>query len=202
MKTYPSIKTKLNGKVPIVAFDKLDGSNIRAEWNRKEGWYKFGSRYKLLEENQGTIFKAKQLIIDKYSEGLVKVFNDKGYDSVTCFFEFFGENSKFGTHVDDDTHDVVLIDVNPYKKGIIGPFQFIDDYEHLGIPKIIWKGLADEEFYFDVKKGRLPEITDEGVVCKGVRSNQTIMFKIKTEGWLERLMEHCGHDQSMFNRLK
>jgi hypothetical protein len=43
MKTYPSISRDIVGQ-PIYAFDKLDGSNIRAEWSKKNGFHKFGSR--------------------------------------------------------------------------------------------------------------------------------------------------------------
>lgn len=42
MKQYDSIPkwcTEDFGK-PIIAFDKLDGSNIRAEWNQKQCFYK------------------------------------------------------------------------------------------------------------------------------------------------------------------
>ena len=46
MKQYPSIPglkelEKLKGR-KIYVFDKIDGSNIRAEWNPKKGFYKFG----------------------------------------------------------------------------------------------------------------------------------------------------------------
>lgn len=37
MKQYPSITTKFS-KAKTIAFDKLDGSNIRAEWSDKKGF--------------------------------------------------------------------------------------------------------------------------------------------------------------------
>ena len=50
MKQYPSISGKLvNTK--IYAFDKLDGSNIRGTWSKKRGFYKFGTRTQMLDEN-------------------------------------------------------------------------------------------------------------------------------------------------------
>ena len=49
MKEYPSIPSAGDllarsaedylGR-PFVAFDKLDGSNVRAEWDRKRGWHR------------------------------------------------------------------------------------------------------------------------------------------------------------------
>ena len=37
---------------------------------------------------------------------------------------------------------------------------------------------------------------------KGVRSKQTIMFKVKSDAWLKRLMDYCEGDVNKFNRLK
>lgn len=36
MKAYPSILSQIRTDVPIIAFDKLDGSNIRAEWSKNK----------------------------------------------------------------------------------------------------------------------------------------------------------------------
>ena len=37
----------------IIAFDKIDGSNLRFEWSRKRGFYKFGTR-KMISPKRGT----------------------------------------------------------------------------------------------------------------------------------------------------
>lgn len=34
-----------------IAFDKLDGSNLRFEWNKKQGWYKFGTRNRMFDRS-------------------------------------------------------------------------------------------------------------------------------------------------------
>jgi hypothetical protein len=36
MKQYPSIDATVRRGILVYAFDKLDGSNIRAEWDRKK----------------------------------------------------------------------------------------------------------------------------------------------------------------------
>ena len=51
MKQYPSISHDIRS-VQAYAFDKLDGSNIRAEWHPKKGFWKFGSRTRLLGTDQ------------------------------------------------------------------------------------------------------------------------------------------------------
>jgi hypothetical protein len=44
MKQYPEILHYSRGHFgePVIAFEKLDGSNIRLEWQRKRGFFKFG----------------------------------------------------------------------------------------------------------------------------------------------------------------
>jgi|SaaInlV_165m_DNA_1040744.scaffolds.fasta_scaffold56273_2 hypothetical protein len=202
MKSYPSIPAKINKEIPIYAFDKLDGSNIRAEWTKKNGFNKFGSRNRLLGEDQGLIFNAKELILEKYADDLAEIFKKQKYQKAICFFEFFGPKSFAGNLVEGDKHDVVLFDVNPFKKGIIGPAEFIKTYGHLDIPKLLYTGKANQDFYDSVRKSTLEGMTDEGVVCKGMKSNQTLMFKIKSERWLHRLMDYCSCDIGKFNRLK
>ena len=70
MKEYPSILSATDllarsgdylGR-PFVAFDKLDGSNIRAEWDRKKGWHRFGSRRRLLDPSLPLLGQAIRLI--------------------------------------------------------------------------------------------------------------------------------------------
>ena len=43
MKGYPSIPREVQHSLNVYAFDKLDGSQIRAEWTQKNGFFKFGS---------------------------------------------------------------------------------------------------------------------------------------------------------------
>jgi hypothetical protein len=54
MYRYPEIDGP--SKAPhehCLAFDKLDGSNMRFEWSPKRGWYKFGSRGQLIDPHRG-----------------------------------------------------------------------------------------------------------------------------------------------------
>ena len=51
MKSYPSIPKFSFGDIKLHTFDKLDGSNLRFEWTKKKGWYKFGTRSWLKKKN-------------------------------------------------------------------------------------------------------------------------------------------------------
>lgn len=204
MKHYPSINHGIERNVPIHAFDKLDGSNIRAEWSRKRAsFYKFGSRRRLIDSREPILGKSIDLIVSGFEKPLHDVFKSKGYESAVCFFEFYGPSSFAGFHQTDESYEVTLIDVAPFKKGITPPIEFVDLYGHLRIPRVLHVGLADEAFIRSVRDGTLPDMTFEGVVCKHMEPNGfTSMFKLKSSAWLKRLKDHCGDDERKFNELK
>jgi len=204
MKSYPSITKDLRADVYIYAFNKLDGSNIRAEWNSKRGFYKFGSRTQLIDENTKPLGKAIKIIREKYEEDLGMVFKEQKWKDALCFFEFYGPNSFAGQHKDDEEQTVTLIDINPYKHGILEPVQFIKLFKHLDIPKVLFEGHITTDFVDKVKASSLKEMAYEGVVCKGANDKKTkmpIMFKIKSRAWLEKLKTYCNGDESLFNKL-
>jgi hypothetical protein len=60
-------------------FDKLDGSNIRSEWNRKRGFDKYGTRARLLGVDDEIFGEAIPLINSKFVEPLHEVFKRAGY---------------------------------------------------------------------------------------------------------------------------
>lgn len=210
MKTYPSIDHSSlvvpfaeSGQTWFV-FDKLDGSNIRAEWNPKKGFYKFGTRTRMLGEDDPQFGEAIGLIRAKYEAGMSDVCGAQKYESAVAFFEFYGPNSFAGNHF-DEKHDVTLFDVSAYKKGLLMPKEFVTLFERLGIPEILHVGPVNADFIESVKNGTLPGITLEGVVCKskpGNKKPEPLMFKVKTEAWLAKLKRHCGNDAKMFEMLR
>lgn len=200
MKSYPSISKEVNTNTYIYAFDKLDGSNIRAEWNLKQGFYKFGTRTQLIDETS-QFGKAIALIKNKYEENLTSIFKQKSWKSVICFFEFYGPSSFAGQHKNDEDQTVTLIDCNPYKEGILPPEQFINLFKHLDIPKVLFEGYVDLNLINKVKSSLLEGMTFEGCVCKGGSKHELCMFKIKSQSWLNKLKDYCKDDEVLYNRL-
>jgi hypothetical protein len=205
MKTYPTIARKIVD-TDIYAFDKIDGSNIRAEWARKHSSFvKFGSRKRLLGEDQGKIAFAEELINDNFLKKLNKIFRDQRYDRVVAFFEVYGPNSFAGTHPDPvSDFRATLIDVAPYKKGIIPPKEFVRWFSEVDIPPVLHHGKPNADFVESVRKGTLEGMTFEGVVCKAQHKigRPFTMFKIKSEAWLTKLREYCGNNDKMFEMLQ
>lgn len=203
MKQYISINDPINWVTPVYAFDKLDGSNIRAEWSAKRCmFYKFGSRTKLIDRNEPIVGESIDLINERFTEKLSTKFLQKKWDSVICFFEFYGKSSFAGKHI-DEKHEVSLIDIAPYRRGIIPPDQFVELCDDLDAPKVLYNGLINDHVIGMIRDGILPGMTFEGVVCKYSthEGKQTKMFKIKSNAWLQRLKERCGSDEELFKRL-
>src|ERR1700690_1542048 len=120
MKSYPSISKDIRNDLYIYAFDKLDGSNIRAEWNPKKGFYKFGTRTQLIDS--GSQFgKFINLIKNKYEKDLSLICQKQKWESAIFFFEYYGPSSFAGSHSNDELQTVTLFDANPYKHGLLEP---------------------------------------------------------------------------------
>lgn len=204
MKQYISISSTPQYGLPVYAFDKLDGSNIRAEWEKKKGLWKFGSRKRLLGTDQEFLKGAEELVRENYEEGLNRVFEKQRIQRAITFFEFFGDSSFAGFHI-DEPHKVVLIDVNPFKSGILNPDEFIDLYGHLGIPNLVYKGNFNHEIENQIRTNTMDGITSEGVVCKiktQHKQQHPKMFKVKTFQWLNRLKKLCDENKDLsYNEL-
>ncbi len=207
MKTYPSITTKIDFSKSYHIFDKLDGSNIRAEWSPKQGFYKFGSRTQLLTPDQVPLYPSIDSFKNKYSEELSSRFSKAKYERAVCFFEWLGPQSSFGSHHDAvEDMNPILIDIAVYKNGLMPPEKFIDFTDGLEIPKLLHVGKVSEDMFQSVRNRTLPGMTFEGVIGKlkpiDKGSCEPIMFKIKSNDWLDKLRSLCNGDEALFNRLK
>lgn len=205
MKQYNSIEYYGdNWGLPIIAFDKLDGSNLRFEYSKKRGFYKFGTRNMMIDEKHEVFGFAVDLFKNKYADRLNEIFKTKEYRDIlsfVCFAELVGTRSAFGQHdFENDTFDIVLLDVSQYKKGFVPPKQFVRDFSEAGIPRVVYEGNLNKEFVQRVKVNEFG--LTEGVICKGVvqtkKGNDNLYYcKIKTDDWFARLR---NKDPEQFNR--
>lgn len=202
MKQYPSID-RPPSNVPVYAFDKLDGSNIRAEWTRKRGFWKFGTRKRLLGEDDALLGKARTLVLEKYEDDLARIFRAQRWQKAVAFFEYYGPRSFAGNHDPDDEHTVKLFDVAGDKKGLLEPRPFLKLFGDLDHATLLYRGNANQNLIEAVRSGELEGMTFEGVVCKGsyVSPGLPLMFKLKSQAWYDRLKSYCGGDDQMFNNL-
>lgn len=203
MEQYPSISHIPTGQ-PIYAYDKLDGSNIRAEWTRKNGFAKYGTRTQLLDRTHPHLGEAIPLFEEKYSEELNQLFRKERWEKATVFFEYFGQSSFAGWHKQDEPHDVVIFDTHRYKQGLITPQEFNKLYRHIHTAELLYQGKATQEFIQSVRNSTLDGMTFEGVICKGGYDNRHRLeqFKVKSQAWLDKLKGKVGEGTPEFERLK
>ena len=202
MKSYPTISTKIK-PTQVYAFDKIDGSNIRVEWSDKQGFYKFGSRNRLIDENTYMLGQSINLIMENFADDLEAKFTKNRWNRIVAFFEFHGKNSFCGSHEDED-HKLTLIDVNVYKRGMLEPEKFVDTFGDLEIPLVLHRGFVTEELIDEARNGTLEGMTFEGIVCKykNKKNNKVDMFKVKNRAWLDRLKDRCGTNEALYRKLK
>jgi hypothetical protein len=202
MELYPSIPATITN-TPIYAFDKLDGSNIRAEWSRKNGFTKFGTRKRLLDAHEKPLGEAVELFMNKYSEDLGNIFRKARYERATAFVEFTGENSFAGYH-EDEKHTVTLFDIHVYKRGLLSAPDFLSLVEgKVDTAAVLYHGNPTQDFIDSVRNSELPGMTFEGVVCKGGLDNRRrpINFKVKSLAWKNKLKDRFGYDEKLLQKL-
>lgn len=202
MKPYPSITTEIRRDVPVYAFDKLDGSQIRAEWEGRRGFVAFGSRHRSLEPSHPRLGEAIGLARATYEDDVTRALTARGIKQAVVFLEFVGPRSFAGRHA-EEPHEVVLIDLAVFGRGLVPPDEFLALLGHLRTAAVLHQGPVTPAFVASVRDGSLPGLSGEGVVCKSttLERRRPIMFKIKAQRWYDRLREQCAGDEALFREL-
>ena len=201
MKEYPKIYYYNKGIMgaPVIAFTKLDGSNIRVEWSKKRAFYKFGTRTQMIDKTNPAFGKSIYIFEEKYFDSLHKFFStEKEYrnlPSINLFLEYVGPNSFAGYHDPNDKMDLILLDVWRHMKGWVEPNTFVKQFTEFGIPDVVYRGNLNHQLVQDVKSGVYN--LKEGVVAKGITDTKRVdkrvwMVKIKETQWYERLRGKYG----------
>ncbi len=191
MKQYDSIgKDVVKGR-PFYVFDKLDGSNIRAEWNPKRGFCKFGSRTQLIDETNPMGACAIPLIRAQ-EDAIASILRASKAQEATCFFELFGPSSFAGVHKwDESGFQLCLFDVSIFKQGMMLPGAFLKAFAGIvPVPNLVHYGNVTDSLIEQVRDGTLPGVSFEGVVCKGTplkKGYPPHMFKIKSQAWIDKV---------------
>jgi hypothetical protein len=178
-------------------FPKFDGQNFRAEWNKKRGWYKFGSRNDLVDSTNPYWKPVIELFMDTAGKNYNSILT--GYNVTRCiaFFEYWGPNSFAGVHKEGDSMGFTLIDIKVDKKGFTRPGVYTS-YLDKSDPVICnyTQELIETVNNYVWGEGQTEPIhrvcTFEGVVGKRMEGNQLIMVKVKTNAWKQRVRDRFG----------
>lgn len=202
MKIYPKILGGTRGveNSPCIAFEKYDGSNLRFEYSKNSGWYKFGTRRRRFDETDPEYGPAIPLFMHKYAAQIERIILDHPvYSKSTSFVayaEYVGPHSFAGKHdpdflgVEENPLDLILFDINIHKRGFISPEEFVGLFQHLPVAEVVYQGRLNEGFVSDVRQGKYP--VNEGVIVKGGEGHNLWMRKIKTFEYLDRLKDVFG----------
>lgn len=188
MKSYPSIPSSVGNsffEFKAHVFDKLDGSNLRFEWTRKKGWYKFGTRTRLFDHTDPVFASAIPLWQNTTGAALEKIARDNKWDHLLAFAEFWGPSSFAGLHNSEESHKLSLFDICIDKRGISGPREFLKYCDALEIPRYLGQVNWTREFVASVKRGEIEGVTFEGVVGKAGQGHELLMAKAKTQIWID-----------------
>ncbi len=173
-------------------FDKLDGSNLRFEWSRERGWFRWGSRHQLVDETHPILGAGLALFREHHADGIERVARAERWDAVVAFAELWGPGSLGGRHVPGEPKRLSLFDVAPYRRGFLGPARFLELFGGHDIPAHLGEAPWDDELVARVRDGAVPGVTFEGVVGKAGEGHALVMAKAKTAAWVRRILERYG----------
>jgi hypothetical protein len=201
---YPSILNSSKApRQPCVAFEKLDGSNIRVKYTQKRGFDLFGSRTQLIDETHPHLGKVVSIFKRDFQEPLTKIIKKQWPNEreLIVFGEFYGDKSFAGIHdVTDPTLRFVMFDILVGHKNqkFLMPQEFVKLFNGVvTIPRVIYEGNLNDQLIQDVRAGKYDVV--EGVVCKGTQKTGNArgsvwMAKIKTQAYLDKLLNRFGEE--------
>lgn len=199
---YPKMPGPAGGKIEkCVAFEKLDGTNLHWEWRRDAGWVNFGTRsaaypftpdgFATFRRSHSGLDVAPDLFARDFGELLAAVLAERHEaERFVAFTEFVGPNSFAGMHREDDPKALVLFDVYADGLGFFDPWQFLALFGALPVSRVVFQGRFTGKLTEDVRNGKYD--VAEGVVCKGGRTPDVWMAKVKTNAYLTRLKGAFG----------
>lgn len=211
MKAYPaiaqSIGTAFREMPNAYVFDKLDGSNLRFEWSRQQGFHKFGTRTRRFDETDWQFGRAIPLFQRTLAEDLTKIFARERWDRCVVFAEHWGPSSFAGCHHElvtnkpldpDDQMRLDLIDVAPYKQGILGPAEFVRLFSDVPCAKLLGRFNWTRGFVERVWQGEIEGVTFEGVVgtIGHGKTHDLVMAKAKTKVWIDKVKARYTPDEA------
>lgn len=172
---------------PCIAFEKYDGTNLSWHWKRDEGFVAAMTRRYFITENHPYFGDGVRTFNLLYRDKLRKILTQQFPDTreAVVYSEFFGEHSFAGFHNELESKALIFFDLCLADRGLLSPAEFLTTFKDLPHPKVLFKGkITTGSFVSKLKEGQFKVM--EGAVCKGGKTGQVWMCKIKTNDWLEK----------------
>ena len=195
MKQYPSIPREFT-EFKAHVFDKLDGSNIRVEYDRKNGWHKFGKRHGLVDETDELLGEAISTFRRDWEERLLKRARDSRWQHVILYFEFTGPSSFAGWHERGEPKTLTLIDAALEKRGLMSASEYLKTFGDENIARYLGQVNWTRGFIDRVWNHEIEGVSFEGVIGKGGERHKLIMRKAKTRQWIEKIRQRFTAEEA------
>ena len=195
MKSYPSIKRFRPDRhlgFQGHTFAKLDGSNLRFEWEKKRGWFRFGTRRRVINEEHETFGVAMGMFMEKFAQHFEACAVDQKWAGITVYCEFWGRNSFAGEHESEDTKFLTPIDIAIYKRGMMETEDFLKRFNGQFDLQYLGQQTWDKEFVNRVEDSSFPGMAFEGVVGKNGQGHKRLAVKLKSKAWIAKVIEKYG----------
>ena len=197
MKSYPSIPQCTGQRFFEIehahVFDKLDGSNLRAEWSRKAGWYKHGKREGLIDHTNEHLVVAPELFMARLAEPLERLARAQRWQHLVVYYEFWGAKSFAGCHEEGDPKFLTPFDAAADKKDLLDPVTFRRAFEdQVPTPRYLGQTHWTRGYVERVRLGEVEGVTFEGVVAKAGSGHDLVLAKAKTQAWKDRVQTVYG----------
>jgi hypothetical protein len=180
-------------------FDKLDGNQIRAHWSRKSGWYKMGTKERLMDATDLNFGDAVALM-EPLKEPIEKILRKERLMEATCYLEMWSALSLAGVHVPGVPKLLTLLDVAVPKRGLIHPRDFVKLFAgQVPIATFLGREHWTRGFVERVWRGEVEGVTFEGVVGKTGEGSKRLMSKAKTERWINAT--HARYDAATAKKI-
>jgi hypothetical protein len=114
---------------------------------------------------------------------------------LTVFAEFWGAKSFAGRHEPNDPKFLSLLDLSPYKRGLVRPPDLLEWCGHLELPRFLGEMRWTHELIEEVRQGKLKGVTFEGIGGKALEGTPRRMGKAKTQHWIDRVLELYGPER-------
>ena len=211
MQEYPSILKTTMPQGDLYTFDKLDGANLRFEYSKQAGFYKFGSRTRLFDETDQVLGGAVALFRDGLERELVRIAQRGHWDRAVIFCEYWGPDTLGGINSGIVANRLTPFDVWLPDTGMLEPRLFVKRFGSLG-PRFYGIQVWNREFLDEVLRGEF-DGAFEGVVGKRITRKPTKKrrgpklgeksnwagYKAKTQRWIDAI--RARYDAETAQRL-
>jgi hypothetical protein len=196
MLEYPSIPWKFSEIQNAHVFNKIDGRGMRAEWTRKRGFAKFGTRRTLTDKSDLTYGAGIALFMAQAAPGLIRAAHDARHRKMTVFFELSCEGCVAGVMPDKAQRNITIFDIADENDELLSPSTFRKICDKNLIPSPLFLGVHNftRGYIEDVRNGRIDGVTFEGVVAKS--SDNTVHGKAKTALWLQAVQDRYSPEEA------